>query len=169
MNDSDSELFLPGAEGKRRSPHFNPKPIVERTLVRAGLVEKYVLHCRGLEVRPREEASEPVSKKYPRRSLPLWSKAIPRDAGFHGLRHYADRRIMPIHLVVQRRLLREIRPVAAFRTRHNSRCRSSSAISPEEVRENAAEGESNRFIQIDCLLTLLADANPAHLVPLAKD
>ena len=87
MNVSDSELLFPGAEGKRRSPHFNLKAIVKRTLVCAGLVEKYVLHCRGWTCAYREEASEPVPKRCPRCNLPLWSKAIPRDVGFHGLRH----------------------------------------------------------------------------------
>jgi hypothetical protein len=87
MNDSDSELLFPGAQGKPRSPHFNLKAIVKRTLVCAGLVEKYVLRCRGWKCAYREEASEPVSKRCPRCNLPLWSKAIPRDLGFHGLRH----------------------------------------------------------------------------------
>ncbi len=87
MNDSDSELLFPDAEGKRRSPHFNLKAIVKRTLVRAGLVERYVLHCRGWKCGHWEKAAEPVSKRCPRCSLLLWSKAIPRDVGFHGLRH----------------------------------------------------------------------------------
>ena len=87
MNDSESELLFPGAEGKQRSPHFNLKAIVKRTLVRADLVEKYVLRCRRWKCGYREEACEPVSKRCPRCDLPLWSKAIPRDVGFHGLRH----------------------------------------------------------------------------------
>lgn len=87
MNDSHSELLFPGAAGMQRSPHFDLKAIVKRTLVRAGLVEKYVLHCRGWKCGHGEEASESTSKRCPRCNLPLWSKAIPRDVGFHGLRH----------------------------------------------------------------------------------
>ena len=86
-NDSESELLFPSPDGKQRSPHFNHKAIVKRALVRAGLIEKYVLHCRGWKCGYREEASEPMSKRCPRCDLPLWSKAIPRDVGFHGLRH----------------------------------------------------------------------------------
>ncbi len=87
INESDSELLFPAADGKRRSAHTNLKAVVKRTLVRAGLVEKYVLHCRGWKCGYREEAAESASKRCPKCDLPLWSKAIPRDVGFHGLRH----------------------------------------------------------------------------------
>src|SRR5262252_1159036 len=87
MRDSDSRSSSQAQKGNGRSAHFNLKAIVKRALVRAGLVEKYVLHCRAWKCAYREEASEPVSKRCPRCSLPLWSKAIPRDVGFHGLRH----------------------------------------------------------------------------------
>jgi integrase len=87
INESDSELLFPAADGKRRSAHTNLKAVVKRTLVHAGLIEKYVLHCRGWKCGHREEAAEPVSKRCPKCDLPLWSKATPRDVGFHGLRH----------------------------------------------------------------------------------
>ncbi len=87
MKESDSELLFSQTTGEQRSPHFDLKAVVKRTMVRAGLVEKYVLHCRGWKCGHREEAPEPVSKSCPRCSLQLWSKPIPRDVGFHGLRH----------------------------------------------------------------------------------
>ena len=87
INQSDSELLFPAADGKRRTPHTNLKAVVKRTLVHAGLIEKYVLHCRGWKCGYREEAAESASKRCPRCDLPLWSKAVPRDVGFHGLRH----------------------------------------------------------------------------------
>src|SRR5713226_2153604 len=81
------ELLFPAADGKRRSSHTNLKAVVKRTLVRAGLIEKYVLHCRGWKCGDREEAAASASKRCPKCNLPLWSKTIPRDVGFHGLRH----------------------------------------------------------------------------------
>src|SRR5215813_9724784 len=87
MKESNSELLFPDSEGEQRSSHTNLKAIVRRTLVHAGLVEKYLLHCRGWKCGHHEDAAEPLSKKCPSCGLPLWSKAIPRDVGFHGLRH----------------------------------------------------------------------------------
>jgi len=81
------ELLFPAADGKRRSSHTNLKAVVKRTLVRAGLIEKYVLHCRVWKCGDREEAAASASKRCPKCNLPLWSKTIPRDVGFHGLRH----------------------------------------------------------------------------------
>lgn len=55
MRDSDSRSSSQAQKGNGRSAHFNLKAIVKRALVRAGLVEKYVLHCRAWKCAYREE------------------------------------------------------------------------------------------------------------------
>jgi hypothetical protein len=55
MNDSDSELLFPETTGEQRSPHFDLKGVVKRTMVRAGQVEKYLLHRRGWKCSHRTE------------------------------------------------------------------------------------------------------------------
>src|SRR5437868_4985084 len=102
---SPSELVFPDRNGKMRSRDTDMKGVVRRLLVAAGLVESYELRCFRRNCAHIEQAKTAEQKPCPKCGRQLWAKPIPRDLGFHGLRHSSATLLLKAkvpHTIVQK-------------------------------------------------------------------
>jgi len=102
---SPSELVFPDRNGKMRSRDTDMKGVVRRILVAAGLVESYELRCFRRNCGHTEMAKDAAQKSCPKCGRALWAKSIPRDLGFHGLRHSSATLLLKAkvpHTIVQK-------------------------------------------------------------------
>jgi integrase len=82
---SPSEYVFAAADGSMRSPTTNLRGVLQRAMMKAGLVLGYRLLCRQ-GCGHLEQASDRAERRCPKCTAKLWPKAIPRPMRFHDLR-----------------------------------------------------------------------------------
>jgi len=93
---SRGPYLFPDTKGRMRKPHCNPERILRSALSAAGLVLGYDHTCRRKSCREAhagephlERQADAAPRSCPRKGcgMRLWPVPVPREIGFHGLRH----------------------------------------------------------------------------------